>query len=321
LSGLVALAAAWSCAHSILSNPAKGAEGAFVQLGLRGWSHEHHWYVAVVLLVVLAVAEAGVFALVLVARAREDFQAEGQMPAERQYQWMLVGAFLFCALFLTSKGTIGTNDLGFHAGFLLRVVAVLWTAPWVVELWNSAARRRAFLASGWGKTAMVLVVLGLGTQLWQVVGQRFMLLATGRVTYIPGPFPSPPELPERYFEAERAWAAADRLLPREAIVLTNPDSPQRSMGMLYANRQLVAPEPKCMAAFGGDPAACRGAIPVIQAAFAGGDLARACADNRADAVLVSREDPAWADGESWVWSRPALYAGARERLLRCPARQ
>ena len=341
VSGVVALAGAGYFAHLMLGNPVKGADGGFVHFSLRGWTSTVEWYRSqwsqrglaaprgrvlwpsvFVLWLLLELSEMGVFALLLVYRVRRDLPGRARLLPEQRMQWMLVGSLLGCALLLTSAGELPSNDLGYHAAFCLRVVAVLWTAPWLVSLWERPTERRVFLQSWVGRTALVLAVLGLVTQAWQVVGQRTALLVPGQLHRFDGPFPSPPHLAQQYEAVYQAWQAADRLLPRDARVLTNPDSVQRTMGMLYANRQMVAPEPKCMAAFGGNPVQCRLAVPDIEQAFGAGadeaSFAAACRTQAATAVLVSADDGAWQAG-SWVWRQTPVYAGLRERLYRCPA--
>ncbi len=352
VSGVVGAAGALHIVHLILNNPATGAGGAFVALHVRAWWPLVDWYLGElakrglavpsltvqwaelsVLYLLLELAEAGVFVFVLVHRARRDLFSGERLSTEGRMQWILFAAFALCALFLTSAGTIGTNDLGFHAGFALRVVAVLWSAPWAATLLASREQRTAVWRSGWGKVAVAFAALGVMTQVWQVVGQRFILVAPATFHRVAGPFPDPPDLPHQYEQAYQAWEAIGRMLPADARVLTNADSAQRSLGLLYANRQMVAPEPGCMTAFGGDPKACRAALPEIRLAFGsarygaaepvwwtGADLAsfeRVCGAQRATAVLVTADDAVWKQPASWVWRLRPVYANERERVYLC----
>ncbi len=352
LSGLVAVLGAWDCIHVILGNPSHGGGGAFVKLHVRGLVPVVDWYrsqftqhglavqprwvrwgVQAVLYIALELAEAGVFIFVLVHRMRTDLFSRARLSPEQMFQWLLVTSFFFFAFFVTSEGTIPSNDLGFHAGFVLRIVAVLWSAPWIVSLWKDADERRRLLHSWGGKFAAAMIFIGLGTQLWQVVGQRVALMSPAWMHRLDGPFPSPPHLGQKYYDVYQAWQAADKLLPQDAFVLTNPDSTQRTMGTLYANRQLIAPEPKCMAAFGGSATACTEELPALRRVFGESPdgtaentaeevanpsaLDEVCRRNKASAVLVSQDDPVWSRPQSWVWSESPTYANSRERLYSC----
>ncbi len=353
VSGIVGGAGAWHFIHLVLSNPATtGADGAFVAFHLRGWdatvdwyifqfTHRHaivpalwiQWVTLIVLYLLLEFAEAGVFLLVLVRRVRHDLLAQRRMSVEQRMQWLLVLAFTLCALFLTSEGTIGTNDLGYHAGFALRVVGVLWSAPWIALLLEQPGYRQRFFAKPLGRFAVAVALIGVATQAWQLLGQRFVLLTTSAFGRVNGPFPDPPHLAHKYELTYLAWHTIDDTLPADARILTNPDSPQRSMAILYANRQLVAPEPKCMAAFGGDPAACREAMPLLRQTFGNtaygfrrldsdttadvATMTAACRTQHATAILVSNDDAVWYQRQSWVWKQVPVYDNLQERLYLC----
>ena len=321
VSGAVALVGALDFAHLILSNAASTGEGAFVAFDLRGWAPLIDWFqsqysqrglplpslglqwaMLLPLYFALELAEVGVFVLVLIHRVRCDAFSRHRLLAEQRMQWWLALAFFGCALCLTSAGTIGTNDLGYHAGFALRVIAVLWSAPCIARWLAEPASRRAFTRSWVGRLALGMTAIGLATQAWQVVGQRLILLAPGALHRLDGPFPAPPHLAHQYEQTFLAWQAVDQLLPKDAIVLTNPDSVQRSMGTLYAGET----------PFG----ASEGASSLTAGPQA---FQQVCRENHATAVLVSEDDPAWEQPKSWVWMQAPLYGNARERLYACTA--
>lgn len=323
-----------------------------IAISLRSWSAVGAWIgahqfaphpstlarlIRILFYLAFEVSELGFLLLVFLYRARKDARLGYSLSSRARMQWILALGFALPNFLLSSAALIGSNDLGFHTAFLLRIIGVLWAAPLFAQLWWNKPWRQRFFASSYGRLATVCVLLGLLSQGWQIVIQRFGLLIAGSTFVIQGPFPAPPNLGQRYLAAYQANQAVDELLPRDARLLTNPWSAQRSMGMLYLNRQTIAPEPGCMVAFGGSAARCARALPSLAVLF-GEELSedhsslatdsaaperifkRVCVEQHASAVLVSADDRGWHDLQSWIWILHPIYSSPAERLFLCPSR-
>ncbi len=270
-------------------------------------------------------AEGGFLLLIVLYRMHADARAD-KLSEQKRMQWMVAWSCIGPALLLTSKAAIGSNDLGFHAALMLRFVALLWAAPILRDLAHSERRQRypRWLVM----SAVPFIGLGITLQAWQVVEQRTIpYLSEHGLSVLPGPLPSPPELGQRYQQVYELWQTIDAREPATAVVATNPDSTQRSLATIYANRQLLAAEPGCMTAFGGSPVACRSAMPQIRALYAAHVTDRpssadilndACRQFAVTAVVVSSDDPVWTEPSSWVWQLSPAFRNASERLFECP---
>jgi len=96
----------------------------------------------------------------------------------------------------------------------------------------------------------------------------------------------------------------------------------------------VAADPKCGTPFGGDEALCYQVYDRIQSVFGNEgspksldqrtkvvtkveDLDALCSQFSISAVLASSVDPAWAQPDSWIWTRKAIYANKTVRVIPC----
>ena len=282
------------------------------------------------------VIELGFFGFVLAFRIKMDWKSRHELTAAQRFQWILCVSFGFCALFVTSAPIIGVNDLGTHAGLALRFVAILWATPLVARaLWNS--RPWPMLQHPLLRYALVAtIVLGLATQMWQIVIHRtyLMFVDSGHLT-ARFPFPYIRDIGHRYFDTRQAFDALDKQFPTDAAVQFNPLSKYQSLMTIYLDRRTAAADVGCQTPFGGDASACAAAMPAIQALFGGSDMRdhkspfspdgvtpeafeAICRQHHLVGIIATASDRVWPEKTSWVWTEPLLYGNATIRVLACP---
>ena len=293
--------------------------------------------------------EFGFFLFPLAVHIHRDLaRLRARLPfslGERTLWAVFLGALL-AALFLSSAPTQGTNDLGRHAGLILRFVTILWSTPIVAEYWEQWRAHQIRLPRPVLACAVVFLALGLATQLWQIVADRGILLITHYAhIHIEPPFSDDTDLGGRYYDLRRGLETVEAHLPTDAVVQSNPGSRFQLIVMLYSRRQFSAGDISCEAAFGGDLRQCKpmveqlehlfGAFPdaqpvplgplvtvprpdVLQTATPAG-FRIACRDQHLAAIVAENSDPAWNIPTSWVWRSTLLYATPRIRILACPA--
>ena len=292
--------------------------------------------------IVYTAVELGFFGVVLYKRVRADLFGSARLTVAQRAQWTLVIGFAVPALLLNSDALAGSNDLGRHAGLALRLLAVLWATPMVAEFLADARYRAGVLHSWGGRFAVVVLALGLTSQVYQALSQRFFLYLSNRHLVIRSamPFPETADSGLYYHDLYYGYRAIDDGGVATGSVLYNPVSKLNSALMLYETRVAVAPEPNCMTAFGGNIVACRAAMPALLQLFGGVDydyvypkvhqpyvsaamtmdaLRSACVRHGAAVVVVSDQDPVWQDRDSFAWQAAPVFTTPRVRFLRCPA--
>lgn len=294
--------------------------------------------------------EFGFFLFPLAVRIRRDLRrlrtGDPFSDGERTLWCLFLGAAI-PALFISSDPTQGVNDLGRHAGLILRLVVVLWSTP---ILWEFLERLRArqplspqhpFLA----RLALIFLGLGLATQLWQIVVDRTFLMifhATGANPEMP--FAKDSNLAGRYFDLRRGLDQVESRLPPDAVVQSNPGSRYQMIAMLYSSRPFAAADVSCEAAFGGDLSVCKPIVRQLQHLFGGPSdfqpkplgpyvtvtapdaaatttpaaFERSCHDLHLSAVVAQNSDPAWSIPTSWVWQPNPAFATPLIRIFTCP---
>ena len=301
----------------------------------------------------LGFLELGFFLFVFLHQLRRDLLSRRPLASLERATWILFAGIALPAIFLSSAVVSSANDLGMHAAILVRLILLLWAAPWVYEVWRS---RRSLEAASISRklvlgAAALTFVLGMTGQAVQLVFERFYLplvetrilpkrldtLTTDRLSY-------------RLYDIQAAYEALDRALPQNAIVQFDPAGRMLIATSLYSNRQIAAGDDGCGTGFGGDHTLCppvflrlrnffgvgpkpiedsvlpledRGSIeePMPVASFVSGDgeFRSVCRDLHLNAILVNSKDPEWAMPGSWVWSEPAIFSSATARAYLCPA--
>lgn len=299
-------------------------------------------------LLYMLVCDFGFLLFVLVAQFRKDFRRGEPLARSARVLWIYLAGVSVPGFLLNSGNGLMNNDLGRDAGFCVRFVLLLWSAPMVAEFLE---RRRAARAAGVPmrcsraiQGAVVFAVLGLISQAAQIVlvRTRFMLTAAGLVPQA--------VVEERLFhpayrfdQVRKAMDAADHVTPATGIVQGNPHSKLRNVFLLYTNRQMAALDDGCNVPFGGALADCTPmSLDLIQlfggmghryhgeqgvfshyttydpAATTTGNFNALCARYRLNTVVASFVDPAWWHRDSWIWQVRPVYENSTARVFTCP---
>ena len=295
--------------------------------------------------------EFGFFLIPLTLHIRRDLRRlrthQTFTDGERLLWAIFLGAAI-PALFISSEPTQGVNDLGRHAGLILRFVVILWSTPIV---WEYLERLRTHQPLSpqhpWiARLALVLLGLGLATQLWQIVMDRSFLAIFHHTRRNPEmPFAKDDNLAGRYFDLREGLTVVESHLPANAVVQSNPGSRYQMIVMLYSDHPFAAGDLSCEAAFGGDPSRCKPIVAELQHLFGGPadiqyvplgpyftvtapDAAQTttsaafittCRDLHLAALVAQNSDPAWALPGSWVWQETPVYATPIIRIFACPS--
>jgi len=292
--------------------------------------------------------ELGFFAFVAIYKFRREL-----LPALRGKLILTLGQRALWAIFLgasiawlfvSSAATSSGNDLGGHAGMLVRFVLVLWSPPYLLELWSL---RHKFLQLPLRRQlaptlATICLFLGLAGGLFDAILHRVYipLFDMGYMKRPAGTL-TPDHLSERFLAIRSVWTQLDKILPANARVQYDPLSLMQHSLARYSNRQLVASDGGCGTAFGGDYDRCTPvraqlrhlfdtenyemiidgnvipAQPETPATVA--DFNKACRDLSLSAVLVESTDPIWNQQDSWVWRlKPAIVEPTVRAYLCAP---
>jgi hypothetical protein len=283
----------------------------------------------------LTFAEFGFFAFVFVHQLRRDLLARHPLTTSQRALWTIFCGAALVALFLSSAAD-GPNDLGMHAGMVLKFVLLLWATPWVADVLKQRHQFHAFSARH--KAALLATVtafvLGLAGSLYQLVMERalFPLQEAGILHKKMDIYPIS-GLSYRLYDVKTAYQQAASSLPRDASILFSPDSPLVPALGLYATRQMIAADPKCGTPFGGDPHRCTAIYPSLQSFFgtttpaSPGEplppqvptptLQELCRSLHASAILLTSADPVWNAPHNASWQSQTLYANRSTRILTC----
>ena len=257
--------------------------------------------------------------------------------------WAIFFAASISWLFISSSVTSAGNDLGSHAGLLLRFILVLWSPPYLLELW---ALRHSFfqlplrrqLAPG---LATICLALGLAGGLFDAVLHRVSipLFDAGLMKRPAGTLLSD-HLGERFLAMRSAWRQLDKVLPPDARVQFDPFAALQPALSRYSNRQLVASDGGCGTAFGGNYDLCPpvraqlrhlfdeektsiivdgvtlDAVPETTITVA--DFDRTCHALSLSAVLVESTDPVWSQPGSWATTLQPAFDSPTIRAFLCP---
>ncbi len=298
-------------------------------------------------ILILDFSELGFFAFVAAFQFRREL-----LPALRKRLvltlgqralWAIFLASSIAWLFISSAVTSSGNDLGGHAGLLLRFILVLWSPPYLIELWSLRSTffqlplRRQLAPT----LAVFCLALGLAGGLLDAVLHRVYipLFDAGLMKRPVGTLTSD-HLGERFLAIRSTWRELDRLLPSDARVQFNPLGAMQPALSRYSNRQLVASDGGCGTAFGGDYDLCAPVRAQLRHLFdeekdpividditlaarpetvaTAADFDRTCHDLSLSAVLVESTDPVWDQQGSWATTLKPAIAMPTVRAFLCP---
>jgi hypothetical protein len=275
--------------------------------------------------------ELGLYAAVLVllflARRRRD-----PMPIDKARDTALFFALsgLVMVMFLSSS-VISNNDFGYRAVMLPQFFLLLLTADVLGSWWIPGSI--PVIAKTTGRTRLLysLLTLGIAGSLYGAFLLRIWLPL--EATRPQSDFVS---LPDDAYQVREAFAAFDRIAPRDAVISFNPIDQNLSgtaevmspnefyqrMLVMDAGRQILNAESKCATHFGGNPNAC----PSIQIAtaqlFASPSPSAQwaheyCSRFGVQYLLLGHRDPAWETDIGWPTSLPVVAQEPGLKLLKC----
>jgi len=290
-------------------------------------------------------AELGFFAFVAAYQFRQQLlpslRGQQKLIAGERFLWAVFFASAFCWLFVSSSAvTLSTNDLGFHAGMLLRFVLVLWSPGYLIHLRNRhRIEHKLRLAP---KLAVLCLALGLAGGVFDAVWHRiYVPLFDANLVRRPGNyFAQPDHLAERFLDLRTIWRTLDRKLPADAIAQSNPLGTMQIITARYSLRQLAASDYGCGTAFGGDHDLCAPVQESLRHLYAENkemvlgtetlpakpdttatvdDFRTACRNLHLSTILVDQTDPVWMQSGSWVWNMQPIASTPTARAYACPA--
>jgi len=298
------------------------------------------------LILLLDFVELGFFTFVAAHRFRTELypalRGRITLTQGQRALWAIFFGAAIVALFISSSITQSANDIGMHAGILVRLILVLWSVPYLVEIWTHrgtfAFQPATYKLAIAGAT--ICLVLGLVGGIYGAAMNRLYipLFDSGKM--------APPvdtlfanNLSIRFLAIRTAWRELDRELPADARVLYNPTGILGPAFARYSNRQIVANDGGCGTAFGGDYDQCIPvrvslrhmfgtedqhlviddvAMPVYPLTTATqADFDTACRRLSLGAVLVESTDPVWNQPDSWVWTLHPAIAEPTVRAFLC----
>jgi hypothetical protein len=239
--------------------------------------------------------ELGVFGLILVLAL---FKWRHFDHAHRTALFLTLGGLVLITFVRSS--VIGNNDFGYRAAMLPCFFLLLLTAEWFCR---PAPRRHA----AWVYLFLVLGVAGTGFQA--------LMLRIYIPLHVAARAPGFTTLPDDAFEARSGYARAASLLPPTAVVqfnLRDPSDYGYLANMVYSERAMATDSADdCGSVFGGDISRCAQTKQAIRELFAtpapsARQAVNVCKKLGIDFLAVAKNDAAWEDSHSWVWSLPPV---------------
>jgi hypothetical protein len=291
--------------------------------------------------------ELGFFLFVALFQIRRELlpalRGQRTLTLGQRALWAIFFGTVIAWLFISSSATSSGNDLGAHAGMLVRFILVLWSPTYLQQLWTKLRslfelplRHRIVPA-----LAATCLLLGLaGGMLDAVLHRVYIPLFDAGLMKRPAGTLVPDHLGERFLAARTMWRELDATLPTNARVQFSPSGPMQQGLARYSNRQIVAFDGGCGTAFGGDYDRCAPVraelrhlfddeddvriidgttIPAQPQSIAtAADFAQTCRDLALSAIIVESTDRVWNQQGSWVRTLQPAIAEPTVRAYRCP---
>jgi hypothetical protein len=288
-------------------------------LKARGFSHPG--LLAPFGLIIVYFLEFGIFAIAGWERFRQDARRKSKLEEAEVACLYLVAVSMFVITFMRSS-VISNNDLAFRSAMIAQFILLLWGAEyldgWIFSTeggrWNRLSMKNALILS--------TLVLGLISTFYSLTILRTYIFLEDKS--IIGPpaiwLPAAPEIGADLMNTRQAYAELDTILPPRAIVQYNPMKDDYLPLLEYDKFQSVDAFPDCGTAFGGDAGKCLPVQDAIANLFnkpGDADIREVCARLSIDALVARKDDPAWQDRNSWVWTNTPIVENSYIRAFRC----
>lgn len=272
--------------------------------------HVDPWRRAVVHLLLLPLnyfLEFGAFAVVAVLTLKRLRHMQA-LPRHEAALALMATTSLVMATFLRSN-VITINDLGVRGILIAQFALLLWT----VEL----RQEWATLTGGVRNTLLICLSIGAAGSLYQAGMLRISpVLADRGYVSMPDWLSADRRLGQRTMAMRVTYSALQTLLPRNAVVQSNPDSSFDDYFFgLYGNRQTAAANSTCDVGFGGSASDCAAVIARISPLFSDSLTKPAHGLEGLDALIFKNTDPAWKNRASWIWRVSPLFENELVRVI------
>ena len=239
--------------------------------------------------------ELGLFFLLGIIQLRIYFKTRILRPQDCACL-VLAGCALLLCTFVRSA-TISNNDLGWRGFMIIQFVLLLWATGLMEGPLLLKQKPR------WLPAAMLLLLLGAAGTLYQLSWLRFEALVSDSGVF--GEDAVDTNMGRRTYSLRILYRELDKLLPRSAIVQSNPDTIFDYWWGLYSHRQTAATGEDCTVAMGGNLDTCKAALPELQKLFDDSlnDPAAAYSIARRykiDAVVIMDDDDIWNRPNAWT---------------------
>ena len=252
-------------------------------------------------------------------------------PAQRSM--VFIAAVTLPMMSLLRSGVLVTNDFGWRAS-LFFLFPMLLLGSEVITAWNLAERKIYVSAEttglprnmpGWLRSVTALALLfGVFTTVFQAMILRFnMPIAEANLRRTHDPKAG--KIPHNAYISSLGYEKLDAAVPHNAIIQFNParsDPYLASPDFLGINHQtaIASDQLWCGSELGGDPGGCPAMAAAIDALFTGASAEQArttCRHLGIDYLVATVYDPAWKNGQSWVWTLRPVVSDEEFRALDC----
>jgi len=227
----------------------------------------------------------------------------------------MAGTSILICTFIRSS-VISNNDLGWRGFLIAQFILLLWAADLFAQPEAISQSTKSFLH--------LLVILGVSGVVYDLAILRFfpVLSDAGMVPKIAW-LAKDEQLGRRTYDNREAYDWLRARTSERSVIQQNPDIPgQDTFYGMYGQRQTVAADLGCGAAFGGDPDECAPILNRLAKFYSGGpaeSVENVCRVLPVDVFIAKDTDPAWRDASSWVWKVPSIFQNEHVRMFACHA--
>ena len=293
-----------------------------IVLQASGWSADKIAFANLVILPVNYFLETGVWFVLACIWVRQAWRRRRKLSKEESAALTMFAVSLFVGTFVRST-VISANDLGWRSLAIGELILIVWSVDPLRAWWRNHGRRKQ--AIEWGAPVALLIVLGLGTSLYDLVILRTYLPLVDHKIVPQAPW-FPEDLGRLTYDAREVYARLGEIEPPTVVLQGNPTHWNDVLHGLYAMRQTASFDAGCGAAMGGvgDCTAMQAQLAPLftdPKAAQSEDIDAVC-DRWGINVLVAKEDdPIFADRQAWAWRRQPIASNRTVRAVDCGTRR